>query len=71
MKLEEEIKHFEKTIKILEKGYGTQTCKDYHPDCKNCQAQTMIGLVREHLNTLEWEKDYQATRKGLASDVNY
>lgn len=51
--MKKELKHFKQTLKYLEKGYGTKVCKDFHPNCPNCQAQWAIGWMREHIEMLK------------------
>ena len=54
-KLKEEIKLVKKLLKTLEKGYGRDKCKGYHPGCPNCDWQLARGWLWGHLDLLESE----------------
>lgn len=63
MTTQEEIKYVEEFIKHVEKGYGKKVCMDTSPSCMNCQAQYVLGWLREHVATLQWELDQAKKEK--------
>lgn len=53
----EEIELTKRMIKLMEKGFGRDKCKGYHPDCANCQGQILIGHLYALLDLLDYEKE--------------
>jgi hypothetical protein len=49
----DEIKFWQKAIKILEKGYGKR-CKNFSTKCVQCWAGVAIGFLNDHIDTLKW-----------------
>jgi len=51
---QEQLDFWKKAIKILQKNYGKDVCKELHFDCRNCKAQMMIGFINSEIELLEW-----------------
>lgn len=48
-----EIKLAYELLNKIAKGYGTKMCKDYAPQCANCQAQILQGLLESHIDNIK------------------
>ena len=60
----EEKEVFRKAIRYVEKEYGKKVCKDIMLGCPNCSSQILMGLLKEHLDLLEWElKEFNNGKK--------
>ena len=53
-KNKKELEVAKRYLKYIEDGYGTKVCKEYNPDCINCQSQVHIGLIHKHIDLIKW-----------------
>jgi len=57
IRLDKKIKAIKTVIKLTEKGFGKDKCSGYDPECANCKAQILLGLLYWYLDLLEYQKE--------------
>ena len=49
------IKLTKEMINLVKEECGTKMCKDYNPNCTNCQGQVLLGHLYDFLDSFEYE----------------